>query len=131
MEQLSKLLMKERKYIQEVEQVEQEREKIVEQVFQNLNINHEEKTVTVILEHIERIDDKQKLEKAVTELLEVIIELRRSEKLNRDLIEQSMQFVQLSLDLLQPSDRNINYQKRDEKPISYQTICFRFQSIES
>lgn len=111
MEQLSKLLMKERKYIQEVEQVEQEREKIVEQVFQNLNINHEEKTVTVILEHIERIDDKQKLEKAVTELLEVIIELRRSEKLNRDLIEQSMQFVQLSLDLLQPSDRNINYQK--------------------
>lgn len=111
MEQLSKLLMKERKYIQEVEQVEQEREKIVEQVFQNLNINHEKKTVTVILEHIERIDDKQKLEKAVTELLEVIIELRRSEKLNRDLIEQSMQFVQLSLDLLQPSDRNINYQK--------------------
>ena len=67
--------------------------------------------MTVILEHIERIDDKQKLEKAVTELLEVIIELRRSEKLNRDLIEQSMQFVQLSLDLLQPSDRNINYQK--------------------
>lgn len=111
MEQLSKLLMKERKYIQEVGQVEQEREKIVEQVFQNLNINHEEKTVTVILEHIERIDDKQKLEKAVTELLEIIIELRRSEKLNRDLIEQSMQFVQLSLDLLQPSDRNINYQK--------------------
>lgn len=124
MEQLSKLLMKERKYIQEVEQVEQEREKIVEQVFQNLNINHEEKTVTVILEHIERIDDKQKLEKAVTELLEVIIELRRSEKLNRDLIEQSMQFVQLSLDLLQPSDRNINYQKETKNQSHIQRSVF-------
>lgn len=114
MDQLSQLLMKERKHVQEMEQIEKEREKIVDQTFRDLNITNEEKTVTILLDHMKRDDEKRKLEEAVTELLQVIIELRRSEKLNHDLIEQSMQFVQLSLDMLQPSERNINYHKDDK-----------------
>ena len=83
MDLLSQLLMKERKHVQEMEQIEKEREKIVDQTFRDLNITNEEKTVTVLLDHVKRDDEKRKLEEAVTELLQVIIELRRNEKLNQ------------------------------------------------
>lgn len=118
MEQLSKILVKERKHVQEMEQIEQKREKIVEQTFNHFNIPDEkEKTVSVLLDHVVHPEEKQRLETVVTELLEVIIELRRSEQLNRELLEQSMQFVQLSLELLQPSERKINYQKNDKNQV--------------
>ena len=48
-------------------------------------------------------------------MLEIIIELRQNEKLNHDLIQQSLQFVHLSLEMLQPQERNINYHKDDKK----------------
>lgn len=115
MEQLTKLLMKERKYVQETMQIENEREEIIERAFKALKINDEEKTVTVLLSHVEADQQKQALEEVTAELLETIVELRQNEKLNHDLINQSMQFVQLSLDMLQPSERNINYHKNNKE----------------
>src|SRR5699024_10272613 len=115
MDGLSKLLIKERKHVQELTQIENEREKIVDQAFESMNINDKEKTVTIILNHIDDEREKESLERDVTGLLETIIQLRESEKLNEDLIQQSMQFVQLSLDMLQPTERNINYHKNDQK----------------
>lgn len=115
MEQLTKLLMKERKYVQETMQIENEREEIIERAFKDLKINDEEKTVTVLLRHVEADQQKQVLEEVTAELLETIVELRQNEKLNHDLINQSMQFVQLSLDMLQPSERNINYHKNNKE----------------
>src|SRR5699024_4923549 len=115
MDGLSKLLIKERKLVQELTQIEAEREEIVERTFKDFQIDEAEKTVTVLLEHIEDKQEKSSLEQTVTELLENIIELRQSESLNKELIEQSMQFVQVSLDMLQPSERKINYQKDDQQ----------------
>lgn len=115
MDGLSKLLMKERKFVQQLSKIENEREEIVNRAFRDLQIEDEEKTVTVLLNHIDNEREKASLERAVTKLLEIIIELRQNEKLNHDLIQQSLQFVHLSLEMLQPQERNINYHKDDKK----------------
>lgn len=112
MDKLSKLLMKERKQLQAIGQLEEQRQQLVEEVFQTLKIDVEEKTVSELLKHIDDENEKVELEQAVTALVEVIVQLKQTEQLNTELLQQSMQFVQLSLDMLQPSMKNINYNEK-------------------
>lgn len=109
MEGLSTLLMKERKQIASIVQLEEKRQKLVENLFHQLQIKQPEKTVTKLLEHLTDTEEKERLEEAVTRLVEVIVPLRQAEQLNEQLIQQSLEFVQLSLDMLQPSVKNIQY----------------------
>ncbi len=112
MEQLSKTLMDERKHIQAITQTEEKRQALVEDFFMKVNPDVEEKTVTTLLAHIDNNEYKQQLEDVVALLIDAIVQLRQVEQLNQELMAQSMQFVQLSLDMLQPSIQRMNY---DEK----------------
>jgi len=112
MEQLSKTLMDERKQIQAITQTEEKRQALVEDLFMKVNPDVEEKTVTTLLAHIDNDEYKQQLEDVVALLIDAIVQLRQVEQLNQELMAQSMQFVQLSLDMLQPSIQRMNY---DEK----------------
>lgn len=104
---LSKLLMKERKQVQIITQLEDKRQKAVELYFQEKNQSNQEKTISNLLELMD--DDEKELEQKVLKLVEEIVKLKQVEQLNQELIEQSMAFVQLSLDMLQPSEKNRNY----------------------
>lgn len=112
MEKLSKLLMQERKYVQAITQLEEKRQNAVEATFEELNITAKEKTVTELLHHARNEEEKIELEKAMTALVEVIVQIKDREQLNSELIAQSMQFVHLSLDLLQPHNQRINYNEK-------------------
>lgn len=125
MDDLSKLLMNERKQIQAIEQLETKREKLVQTSFKDLAIGSGEKTVTVLLHYVEDKQQKEQLEQSVAKLIEVIVELKHKEQLNADLIKQSMEFVQLSLEMLQPSMKNINYNNKNlEKPMQNNNSVF-------
>lgn|SRR5690625_3721601 len=106
---LSKLLVSERKLNQQVELLEGQRQEVTEKIFANLNIDVEEKTVTELLRYMTDDQIKKELEEKVVKLVEIIVEIREIERLNEELIQQSLQFVQLSLDLLQPVNKTINY----------------------
>lgn len=106
---LSKLLVSERKLNQQVELLEGQRQEVTEKIFANLNIDVEEKTVTELLKYMTDDQIKKELEEKVVKLVEIIVEIREIERLNEELIQQSLQFVQLSLDLLQPVNKTINY----------------------
>ncbi|WP_179151879.1 flagellar protein FlgN [Oceanobacillus senegalensis] len=106
---LQALLVTEGKQIRLLEQTELKRQQEVEQWFSDRKCRQEEKNITKMIEIIEREADKEALAKAMKDLTELIIELRNQEKLNQTLLQQSMQFVQLSLDMMAPSIKNMNY----------------------
>lgn len=117
-EKLAKLLTLEKQYMQELEQKEKEREQLVRAFFKEKDANTDEYTVSELFRVIEDEAEKQTLEQAVTSLVEVIVRLKESEHLNRSLLEQSMQFVHLSLDMLQPTTKNINYGANNQQRLA-------------
>jgi len=114
MKQLQTLLLKERKVLRIVEQQEQKRMEAVDAWLHNQDMGTDKTTVTNMLNFVENEQDKQTLKHVSLQLAETIVRLKQQEKLNHDLIAQSMQFVQLSMNLLQPSIQNMNYGKKDD-----------------
>src|SRR5699024_1002454 len=111
-EQLQMILVKERKYIQVLEQAEAERKKEVENLQQGLPLNNA--TITEILDHIPNNEEKKELENQTVALTEMITSIKHQEQLNQALIQQSMQIVQLPLDMMNPSIKNMNYGNKQE-----------------
>ena len=56
------------------------------------------------------------------ELTKAITQLKQQEQLNQALIQQSMQFVQLSLDILNPTIQTMNYGKNREDAGSKRSV---------
>ncbi|WP_010098536.1 flagellar protein FlgN [Ornithinibacillus scapharcae] len=110
-EKLQPTLVKERKAVQQLEQAEEERQKEVATWFVNHGVKVDEVTLSNLMNHIEIEAEKKELEDAAVRLTEAIVKLKQQEELNMALIQQSMQFVQLSIDLLSPSLKNMNYGK--------------------
>jgi flagellar biosynthesis/type III secretory pathway chaperone len=115
-EKLQSVLIKERKLVQQLDQAEEKRQQEVVLWFSNHGAPTEEVTVTNILNHLASEAEKKAIENSVVRLTEVIVKLKQQEQLNMALIQQSMQFVQLSIDLLSPSLKNMNYGKDNDKP---------------
>src|SRR5690625_7620448 len=91
--------MKERKQIQAITQAEAKRQVIVDDFFMKVHANVEEKTMTMLLSYLDDDKVKQQLEDVVALLVESIVELKQVEQLTQELMIQSMQYVQLSLDM--------------------------------
>jgi flagellar biosynthesis/type III secretory pathway chaperone len=110
-ETLQQVLVKERKYMQQLEQAEARRQKAVEIWFSGSTITPGEKTLTHMLDSMENETEKRELERQTVTLTKAITMLKQQEQLNQALIRQSLQFVHLSLDMLNPAMKNINYGK--------------------
>lgn len=119
-ESLVKWLTKERQIVQKIEQYEAVREQLVNQFFEQEQINTNEKTITELLSVLNDEEDIRKLEGMLTILLESIVAIQESEQLNSQLLQQSMQFVQLSLEMIQPQAQNISYGEQAERKGSTQ-----------
>lgn len=113
-DQLQATLVKERKVLHNIEQIESKRIEAVNQWFVEYSLPLEQATITEMLENLINEHDKNQLEIVATDLTETILKLKQQEQLNQALIQQSMQFVQLSLDLLSPSITNMNYSGKKE-----------------
>ena len=114
-EKLQKVIVKERKLVRQVEQAEKERSSLVEVWYVANDFPIEEATVTDMLEKTTDEHEKVALEEVTIKLTKAITNLKANEQLNIALINQSMQFVQVSLDLLSPSLKNLNYGDQSER----------------
>lgn len=113
-ENLQALLVKERKQIRALEKEEKSRQEAVETWLFKNELPSSDVTITRMLETVSDQKEKQELEQATITLTKIITELKQQEQLNLSLINQSMQFVQLSIDTLQPSITNINYGNKQQ-----------------
>ncbi|MFP7171054.1 flagellar protein FlgN [Terribacillus sp. 7520-G] len=113
MDSLQKQLLAEKKHVQAVSQLEKLRIKQTESwaVSAGLPVPS---TVTELLEQITDQQMVRQLEKELIGLTEAVTELKKQEALNQQLLEQSMQFLQVSLDMLAPSIQSLNYGTPDQ-----------------
>lgn len=113
MDLLEKIMNEEQKYIKAINQLENERQTLVEQIVITHNGTLEEPVKFQILESYGSPEEIEVLRNQRETLLDITEKLRTSNQLNQQLIYQSLQFVNLSIDMLRPQEAVFNY---DNKP---------------
>lgn len=108
-DELQKLLVRERKLVRKTEQAEASRKSLTDAWYEGNGLSLENAAVTDLLERQTDPEEAKRLEQVTVKLAEVIANLKDQEKLNFALINQSMQFLKVSLDLLSPTLDNMNY----------------------
>lgn len=131
MDELSRLLILERKQIQLITTLEKTREELVYGYFYEENLYEADKTIETLLSYINDVTVKTELEGKAVYLMETMIRLKQNEQLNHALIEQSKVFVELSLDMLQPSIKDMNYQRKHTKPDNQDNVSIRTSMFDS
>lgn len=114
MENLQPLLVKERKHVQALEQVEANRQTEVGNWFAEIDRQTGEQTITAMLALIEDKEEQKALADVTIQLTKAVTELKGQEQLNQSLIQQSLQFVEFSLNMMSPSIKNLNYGNKKE-----------------
>lgn len=119
---LQQLLPKENQHVRAIEKLEKNRIQLTNEWFERYAGPETEQTITSMLEYMD--DEKERAElKAVYEKLVIILaDLKQQEQLNEELTRQSLQFVELSLNMLQPSAKSINYGKGKDSGDSSRSI---------
>ncbi|TFB24381.1 flagellar protein FlgN [Filobacillus milosensis] len=110
-DEFNELLMKERKHAQAIEQVEAKRVELTDEWFMKHAPNTSEKTLSQMIELVEGEAEKEKLQTVYENLIVNLADLKQQEALNQDLIQQSLQFIELSMEMFQPNSKNMNYDK--------------------
>ncbi|QAS53701.1 flagellar protein FlgN [Halobacillus litoralis] len=108
------LMTDERKHVQAIEKIEKQRIKDVDAWSANRNLPSEQPTISDLIGLLEG-EEKDQLQQAYDELILVLAELKQQEQLNSELTKQSLQFINLSLDMLQPSLQSMNYGNQNEQ----------------
>ncbi|WP_050616464.1 flagellar protein FlgN [Bacillus testis] len=105
---LEKLMNEEQKHIKAITQIENERLKEVA-----LLMDHQDHTTPSLMDVIAQSEDGQSdlLKKQREQLLELTQQLKDANHLNQQLIYSSLQYVNLTLDMLRPQEANYNYNK--------------------
>lgn len=114
MEGLDQLLKDEQKHVAAISQLETQRQQKVMEYLQAKGFADAEPTVASVIETA-TTEEQAKLEQVRDELLRTISDLKWQNDLNQKMTYQSLQFVNLSLDMLRPTPASINYSKDDIK----------------
>lgn len=112
---LSKLLNDEQKHLKAVEQCDRERASAVKDFLANKNMPNESATLTELIALADESERKQ-LDTVKDKLLLEVKSLREENQLNQQLIYQSLQFVNVSLDMFRPAQQDFNYEKPIPQP---------------
>lgn len=110
-DELTVLLIDEQKYVKNITQTEKVREQAVQAFMSGKMV-----TLDEVIEVAER-QEAEELRRLKEELLTEVKKLKERNELNQQLLVTSLQFVNLTLDLLRPQDRNYNYDKTNQEPI--------------
>ncbi|WP_226580615.1 flagellar protein FlgN [Halobacillus litoralis] len=112
--EMQQVLTQERKHIQAIQKIENQRMTAVEEWFNGKGIRKEQWTISVLIDALEG-EEKRELQTVYEGLVLVLADLKQQESLNAELIQQSMQFINLSLNMLQPSLQTMNYGSQETR----------------
>ncbi|WP_449622733.1 flagellar protein FlgN [Robertmurraya sp. Marseille-Q9965] len=104
MESLNQILKEEQGLVAQINKLENVRKQIVK----NILPNTENPTVKDCIKAISG-NEKEQLIKVTDSLTAIVLELKERNYLNQQLIYQSLQYVNFSLNLLNPQTESINY----------------------
>lgn len=110
MKALEGLMKREEAAAAKLEELERQRSQWVDQLLAEKGIVAEEPTMTDLLKFVDE-EEKLKLMNVQQSLLEEIAALKQQNSLNQELIKQSLQYVNVSLNLLDPRTESPNYKR--------------------
>lgn len=99
-DEIVRITHQEQKLIKAVQTTEAIRIELVQEIMTEKGIALREGTISELAKSLTGANDKMKLIHYRDELLRVVTELREANELNQQLLEQSLSFVEMSLDLL-------------------------------
>lgn len=109
---LDELLKGEQAHLAAINQIERQRQQAVADYLKKQGRNASEgATISDVIQNVQSTEEKQKLVEAKDRLLHVIHDLKWQNDLNQKLTYQSLQFVNLSLDMVRPQQEAMNYSK--------------------
>ncbi|KGP91405.1 hypothetical protein N780_19440 [Pontibacillus chungwhensis BH030062] len=106
---LQALLVEERKHIQGINGIENKRGQLVEEWFRIYSPQTSEKTISNMLSVLPEDSEKFELAGLFESFVTVLAQLKEQEQLNTELTKQSLQFVDLTLNMIQPQAKDMNY----------------------
>lgn len=116
---LRSLMQKESAQLKLLQKGEQERIRLVQFFMHGKGLVTEGGTITELLPHLKEAE-REELISLQKKLIEEITKLKQQNELNQQLIQDSLRFVNLSLDMIQPDIDTGNYgrsSKEDDEPI--------------
>lgn len=126
---LDQVIKDEQTHVAAISQLEQLRQKTVTDYLGAKGIALTgQATVADVMEAADDSQEKEKLEKVRKRLLLVIGQLKKQSDLNQQMIFQSLQFVNMTLDLLRPQPDQINYSKKEVLGRNMQKSSFDSQA---
>ncbi|MFJ3388313.1 flagellar protein FlgN [Lysinibacillus sp. NPDC086135] len=109
-EALDQMLKDEQAHVAAIDKLEQQRQKQVTDYLEAKGLASTDKaTVADVIEAAEQQTEKDTLSAVRNRLLQIINGLKIQNDLNQKLVFQSLQFVNFTLDALQPRPEQINY----------------------
>lgn len=127
MEELDKMLKNEQSHVAAIGTLEQQRQALVRDYLNAKGIAlADPPSVLDVIEAADTEEERNQLEEVRKSLMLVIDDLRRQNDLNQKLVFQSLQFVNMTLDMLRPRPEQINYSGKEIQ--SQQTTRTSFDS---
>lgn len=113
-EGLQEIIKNEQSHVAAIEVLEKQRLQMVTDYLRAKGIAlADTPTVSEVIEAAEVDSERKQLEELRKQLLSVIDDLRKQNDLNQKLVFQSLQFVNMSLDMLRPQSGQINYSSQN------------------
>ncbi|WP_062050216.1 flagellar protein FlgN [Bacillus sp. JCM 19034] len=112
--EIEALVRNEAKLIRQLEATEVLRTKAVKSFLHEQGISKEMATVSELLKWANE-EDAQRLTTLQQSLLDTTDKLKRQNQFNQQLIDESLQFVTLSLDLMMPQKEDISYSPNERQ----------------
>ncbi|MCK1994456.1 flagellar protein FlgN [Peribacillus muralis] len=114
-EAITALLIQEQKHLKAIDQTDKQREGAVADFLRANGKVGQPASIHSVTELTGPIET-EKLAHLKAELMEEVTKLKERNSLNQQLIYQSLQFINVSLDMLRPQNQNLNYGNSVRKP---------------
>ncbi|RKJ48729.1 flagellar protein FlgN [Butyricicoccus sp. 1XD8-22] len=116
MAELDNMLKNEQSHVAAIETLEKQRQQAVSEYLTEKGILQAGKqAIADVIEVVENEEERTQLQDVRNRLMLVVDDLRKQNELNQKLVFQSLQFVNMTLDLLRPKPDQINYSGKEAR----------------
>ncbi|SOC34957.1 flagellar protein FlgN [Ureibacillus acetophenoni] len=110
MVELDQILKNEQSHVAAIETIEKQRQVLVTDYLKSKGIDFSDiPTVADLIEAAHTENERELLQQVRERLVQVVGELKSQNDLNQKLVYQSLQFVNMSLEMIRPQNEQINY----------------------
>ncbi|HWL24559.1 MAG TPA: flagellar protein FlgN [Ureibacillus sp.] len=116
MAELDQILKNEQSHVAAIETIEKQRQVLVTDYLKSKGIDFSDiPTVADVIEAANSETEREQLEQVRERLVQVVGELKSQNDLNQKLVYQSLQFVNMTLEMVRPRETQINYSGNEVK----------------